>query len=109
MPEAAHTGYLNLIKRSYKDDEELRLAAAKVQETLDSEGWQIIRRLLHDVHESYFKTLILGPSAIRGDVPSQAEFARATGFLAGIEQPQTAAESFAHAVEAMRRANESPE
>lgn len=97
------TGYLNLLARKYKDDDEaLRAAAGKVAETVNSPGWEILRGLLGDVHESYFKNLILN---IRNQVPSQADYARATGFLAGVEQPQIAADAFEAAVEAARDRN----
>lgn len=97
------TGYLNLLGRRYADDDEaLRAAAAKVQDTINSPGWLILKDILGDVHESYFKTLILD---IRRQVPSQADYARATGFLAGLEQPQIAADAFSQAAEAVRESN----
>jgi hypothetical protein len=108
---AEHTPYLNLIGRRYpKDDpEQLRLAHGKVQAMLASEGWQILQEILAEAHARSTKNLILGQSAIQGAVPSQAEYARAVGFLAGVEQPQVAAESFDLALVAMRRSLESPE
>jgi hypothetical protein len=108
MP-AEHTPYLNLIRKRFEDDEQLRLAHGKVQAVINTEGWRILREILEEAHAASTRNLLLGQSAIRGPVPSQAEYARATGFLAGVEQPQVAAESFDLALEAMRRANESPE
>lgn len=107
---AEHTPYLAKIKRRYgDDDEQLRLAHGKVQATLASEGWQIIMEILGEAHADATKNLILGQSAIRGPVPTQAEYARAVGFLAGTGQPQVAAESFDLALQALRRNLESPE
>lgn len=108
MP-AEHTPYLNKILKMIDDDEDLRLLAGKVQATVDTEGWGILMRIIDDAHADATRNLLLGQSAIRGAVPTQAEYARAVGFLAGASQPQVAAESFDLAIQAMRRANESPE
>lgn len=102
-----HTGYLNIIGRRYEDDETLRAAAAQIQDTLNSPGWQVIATVLEEVHGSYYKNLILGHASMRGAVPTQAEYARATGFLSGVEQPQVAAEAFAIAIQAMNERNTS--
>lgn len=107
---AEHIPYVNLIKRRYgTDDEQLRLAVGKIAATLNSEGWKLLNEIVSEAHAASTKNLILGQSAIRGAVPSQAEYARAVGFLAGVEQPQVAAESFDLALQALRRALESPE
>jgi len=107
QPVGPQKGYTNLIARLYPEDEDLRLAAGKVQATLDSEGWRIMTALLDELHSTYYKNLLLGHASMRGVVPSQAEFARATGFLAGIEQPQAAAEAFELALQAMNERNQS--
>jgi hypothetical protein len=100
-----HTGYLNLLNRRFKDDDEgLRAAAGQIQALIQSPGWLVLKGILDDVHSDYFKTLILGHT--RGQVPSQAEFARATGFLSGVSQSQIAAEAFAIALQAMTERNQ---
>lgn len=104
----AHKGYLNLIRRQFPEDEQLRLAAGQVKALMEQPGWQVVMDLVAAAYDDYYRNKLLGPAAMRGPVPTQAEFARGTGFLAGLEQPQVAAEAFEQALEALRERNTSP-
>jgi hypothetical protein len=95
------------IVREYQDrPDELRAAAAKVQATLDSEGWQLLRSFLTRAHDDALTRLFQGSGGANGKVLEQAEYARLCGYLAGLLEPQTAARAYQDAV---ARLTESPE
>ena len=103
---AADQGYISIL-RDY-DDEELRLAAEQVASLQRQPGWGKLMTLL--THAEKRANARLMGSAFNDKVLEQAEYARILGVLAGIKQPQIAADSFAAALEKLRqRATESPE
>ncbi len=102
---AADAGYLNILRGW--DDDALRIAAEQVEGLRAHPGWLHLLALL-GVAEQNALNRLLG-SAFNDKVLEQAEYSRLLGVLAGIKQPQVAADSFAAALEKLRqRDNESP-
>jgi hypothetical protein len=90
--------FLNRVERDHPDDDELRAAAAKVRDTVNSEGWQLIQALVDTAHSDALARLFEGHRASNGRVLEQAEYARLCGFLAGLLEPQNAARAYEQAV-----------
>ena len=102
---AADTGYLNILARW--DDEQLRLAAQQVADLQAQPGWEKLMGLLKVVEDNA-NARLLG-TAFNDKILEQAEYTRLLGVLAGLKQPQVAADSFAAALEKLRvRDTESP-
>lgn len=115
-----HTVWVNrLIQSDYKDPsvratkpaqavnvDALGADAGKVQATLDSEGWQIIQKLLGRVHEQHMRKMLTDAST--GTILDQSEYASRLAYASGIKQSQIAAESFQIALQVSQRALNAP-
>lgn len=98
------------VERTYADDDELIAAASKVEATMTSEGWAILWDFIGAAHDDALTRLFRSHRPNGGTLPDQAEYARLCGYLAGILEPQTAAQAFADAVKQRRDAlTRSPE
>jgi hypothetical protein len=91
--------FLERLKRQYVDkDDELRAAAAKVQETMASPGWRLLWDFITDAEQDALARLFAGHRGANGAVMEQADYARLVGYLSGLREPQGAAEAFELAV-----------
>lgn len=89
--EAEHRPFLAQIRR--RDLDSLPSDLNAVQATIDSPGWKLIWELVDQTHEDATRRLLFSHVGAEGRVLEQAEYARLTGFLAGITQARVAAES----------------
>lgn len=104
MAEAAHLA--NVLAKL--DDDVLRAQAEQVAQLVQQPGWQHLSDLIETVRGTV--TARLEGSGFAGQILEQAEYARLMGFLAGLRQPQLAADTFAAQLEKLRKRNlESPE
>ncbi len=91
--------WLARLVRDFDDrDDELRAAAAKVQDTLNSPGWQIITGLVEAAQKDATSVLFNGHRGGSGKVLEQAEYSRLCGYLAGLGEPLSAAQAYEQAV-----------
>lgn len=98
----AETPYIAQIEKW--DDEDTSLTAAKqVEQLTQHPGWTQLLRLL-DAAEKNALDRLLNMNTAR--VPEQAEYARLTGFLAGLREPTVAAKAFQVYAERVTRRNE---
>ena len=99
--------FYNRIRKQYRDQpDELIAAAAKVEQTLQSPGWEFIMDYLENAEQDALTSLFNAHAGASGKVLEQAEYARLGGYLAGIREPQTVALAFRQAAE--NASHESP-
>lgn len=92
------TAFYNRIRAAYKDrDDELIAAAAKIRETMDTPGWELLWDYIGDAEQKALARLLQSHST--GKVMEQAEYASVVSYLAGIKEPQTVAQAFQQAAE----------
>jgi hypothetical protein len=64
-----------------------------VRQLVASRGWQLVMELIDTAHGDAVSRLLFSHTGAEGRVLEQAEYARLTGFLAGLDQARVAAEA----------------
>jgi hypothetical protein len=99
---AEHLPYLAHLRKRH-DSDALPSEVDAIRTLLGSTGWELLMRLLDDVHGEAVTRLLFTSAGAEGQVLEQAEYARLLGFLSGLSQSRVAAEAFIQHAERVQR------
>ncbi len=96
--QAKHGPYMARMEKW--DDDQVFLAATRVQSLLDQPGWEVIQGLQEEVHQRTMMRLLTGP------IQEQAEYARDLATARSAKEAEAAAEAVLLKAERVREGNE---